>query len=192
MPLSKQQNVLGISNAKIAEVTANTTETYTIGTRMDLPELSSMEVTVSSETKEAVAGLTTVDSMTFKKAYDVKFESANIPLDVIAKINGATLTESGTTPNQIVTVTDKASDVPVLFNLEFDTDFINGEAADLHMELFCVKGFLDVVSKADDYWTCSFEGQGVIRKKDKAFRTITANETRTAIGANDSPSDDLE
>lgn len=185
MPLSKQQNVLGISNAKIAEVTTNTADTYAIGERMDLPELSTMEVTVTSKKKEAKAGLATVASYTFKTAYDVKFESVNIPLDVLAKINGAALKEDGTTPNQTVTVTDKSSDVPVTFNLEFDTDFINGEAADLHMELFCVSGLLDVQSKADDFWTCSFEGQGVARKKDKAFRTITANETKTEIGALD-------
>lgn len=187
MTLSTEQNVLGISNAKIAEVLKNDSTTYEIGSRIDLPELSTMEVTVASEKKEAKAGLTTVASMTLKTAYDVKFESVNIPLKVLAKINGATLEETGTSPNSKIVVTDKASDVPVTFNLEFDTDFINGEAADLHMEMFCVSGLLDVQSKADDYWTCSFEGQGTMRKKDKAFRTITTNETKTEIGAGDTP-----
>ena len=58
---------------------------------------------------------------------------------------------------------------------------MNGEAADFHMELPCVKGILDIVSKADDYWTCSFEGTAVERKSDNVLRLIKANETATAI-----------
>lgn len=181
--MDKQTHVLGVSNAKIAKVTTNTSSTYALDTRLDLPDLSSLEVTVTSEKKEAKAGLSTVASYTFKTAYDVKFESVKIPLDVIAAINGAEITAS----ENSVSVTDKSTDVPITFNLECDTDYVDGEAADLHMVMYCVSGLLDVVSKSDDFWTCSFEGQGVARQKDKAFRTITINKTKTAIGADSTP-----
>jgi len=177
-------HVLGVSNAKIAEVTTNNSTTYAIDERLDVPDLSSVDITVSSETKEAKAGLKTVASYTFKTAYEVKFEQVKIPLEVIAAINGAAIT----TGEDSVVVTDKSSDVPMTFNLEFDTDFVDGDAADFHMEMFCVSGLADVVSKADDFWTVSFEGKGVARQKDDAFREMRINKTKTAIGANDTPS----
>lgn len=177
-----EQNVFSISAAKIAVVSANTSTTYTKGTLIDVPELSSMDVTITKETKDAVYGAgKKADSFTILTGLDVKFESVNIPLEVIAAINGATIETTGETPNQVTTLTDKSTQVPALFNLEFKTDYVNGEAADFHMELPCVKGILDIVSKADDYWTCSFEGTAVERKTDKVLRLIKANETATAI-----------
>jgi hypothetical protein len=182
MTLSKQQNVLGVSDAQIAPITANTTLVYTIGAYIELPELKSLDVTVKSVNKEAVAGFTIVDTFTIKQGYDVKFENLNIDLDVIALINGATLSASGTTPNQINSLIEKGSDIPAQFNLAFKTDLVNGAAADFHMELYCVKGLIDIVSKTDDYYTCSFTGTAYARKLDEAFRKITSNETADEIG----------
>ena len=177
-----EQNVFSISAAKIAVVSANTSSTYTKGTSIDVPELSSMDVTITKETKDAVYGAgKKADSFTILTGLDVKFESVNIPLEVIAAINGATIATTGETPNKVTTLTDKSTQVPALFNLEFKTDYVNGEAADFHMELPCVKGILDIVSKADDYWTCSFEGTAVERKSDNVLRLIKANETATVI-----------
>lgn len=182
MVMDTNQNVFSISDAKIAPVTANTSLTYTKGTYIDVPELSSMDVTITKETKDATYGAgKKADSFTIITGCDVKFESVNIPLEVISLINGSTLTQSGTTPAQINSITDKSTQVPALFNLAFKTDYVNGTPADFHMELPCVKGILDIQSKADDYWTCSFEGTAVERKTDNAIRVITANETAEAI-----------
>ena len=181
MTVETQQNVLAITEAYIAPVTVNTSSTYTKGTKIKLPDLSSLEVTVTSEKKEAKAGLKVADSFTIKTGYDVKFEQVNIPLDVIAAINGATVTQDGTTPSETASVLETESQVPVMFNLEVRSDLINGQAADIHMELFCVKGLLDVVTTADDYWTTSFEGTAFARKKDGAYREIKINETSTPI-----------
>lgn len=181
MTLSLEQKVLSVSDAKIAKITENTASTYTKGTYIDLPELKTLDVTVKSTTKEATAGFAILDTFTIKQGYDVKFESVDIPLEVIELINGATLTQSGTTPDQTVTIVEKSSDVPVMFNLAFRTDFVDSGWADFHMELYCVKGLLDIVSKTDDYYTCSFTGTAYARKSDKAFRAITANETAAEI-----------
>lgn len=176
MTLETQQNVLGITYAEIAPVDVNTKDTYSIGTAVELPDLSSLEITKTTEEKEAKAGLRIADSFTLATGFDVKFESVNIPLDVLAKINGSKLMQTGTTPNQKNVLIDAESDVPAMFNLKAKTDLINGQAAELEIEMFCVKGILDVVSTADDYWTCSFEGKAFARKKDGQYRTITAPE----------------
>ena len=181
-PLYTEQNVFSVSAAKIAPVTVNTSSTYTKGTSMDLPELSSIDVTMTKETKDAVYGAgKKADSFTILTGLDVKFESVNIPLEVLSTINGSTVATSGTTPNQVTTLTDKTTQVPGLFCLEFKTDYVNGAAADFHMEIPCVKGTIDVISKADDYWTCSFEGTAVEKKTDHVLRLIKANETAAAI-----------
>ena len=151
-----EQNVFSISDATIAVVSANTSATYTKGGKK-------------------------ADSFTILTGLDVKFESVNIPLAVIAAINGAEIKTEGTSPAAKTTLVDKSTQVPALFNLEFKTDYVNGEAADFHMELPCVKGILDIVSKADDYWTCSFEGTAVEKKKTNELRIITANETAAAL-----------
>ena len=177
-----EQNVFSISDATIAVVSANTSSTYTKGKRITVPELQSMDVTMTKETKDATYGAgKKADSFTILTGLDVKFESVNIPLEVIAAINGATIKTDGATPNAKTVLVDTSTQVPALFNLEFKTDYVNGEAADFHMELPCVKGILDIVSKADDYWTCSFEGTAVERKKDHELRIITANETAVAL-----------
>ena len=119
--LALQPNVIGVVNAQIAPVTANSSTAYTIGTVLPLPQLKQLTVTVKSIEKEAIAGFTLVDSFTIKQAYDVKFENVNIPLDVMAAINGATLLQNGTAPSQINSVVDASTDVPILFNLSFDT-----------------------------------------------------------------------
>lgn len=180
--MDKNQNVFSISNAKIAPVTTNTSATYAKGTYIDVPELSSMDVTVKSETKEAKygAGLT-ADSFTIITGYDIKFESVNIPLDVIALINGATVTSTTGEGTETNTLIDKNTNIPAMFNLAFKTDYVNGDPADFHMELPCVKGLIDVITKADDYWTCSFTGIATAKKSDGEFRKITANEAVTAI-----------
>lgn len=182
MTISTEQNVFSISDAQIALVTKNTKEDYTTGTLKEVPELSSMDVTITKETKDASYGAgKKADSFTILTGCDVKFESVNIPLDVIAAINGSAIEQTGVTPNQKVVLTDKTTQVPGLFNLQFKTDYVNGEVADFHEELPCVKGILDIVSKADDYWTCSSEGTAVERKKDKVLRIITGNETKQDI-----------
>lgn len=181
--LDTQQNVFSISEAKVAKIATNTSATYEIGTYIDVPELSTMDVTVKTDTKEATYGAGLVaDSFTIKQGFDVKFESVNIPLSVIEMINGTTLTKTDTEGSEKNVLVDAATDVPAMFNLAFKTDFVNGDPADFHMELYCVKGYLDVITKADDYWTCSFSGQAVGRKKDKHIRAITANKTAANIG----------
>lgn len=181
MAMNTEQNVFSISGAKIAPVTANTS-TYTKGTAIEVPELTTMDVTVKSETKEAKYGAGKIaDSFTIVTGYDIKFESINIPLDVIALINGSTVTSSGEVGAEVNTLIDKDTNIPALFNLAFKTDYVNGDPADFHMELPCVKGLIDVITKADDYWTCSFTGIAAARKSDGEFRLMTSNKVKTAL-----------
>jgi len=182
MTMNTEQNVFSISGAKIAAVTSNTSAAYTKGTSIEVPELTTMDVTVKSETKEAKYGAGKVaDSFTIVTGYDIKFESVNIPLDVIALINGSTVTTSGAEGAEINTLIDKDSNIPALFNLTFKTDYVNGDPADFHMELPCVKGQIDVITKADDYWTCSFTGIAAAKKTDGEFRLMSSHKVKTAI-----------
>lgn len=186
--MDKNQNVFSISDAQIAPIVSNTQSTYTKGEYIAVPELTTMDVTLNSETKEATYGAGLIaDSFTIKKGFDVKFESVNIPLDVIALINGATVTSSGTGATEVNVLTEKTTDIPAVFNLAFKTDFVNGDPADFHMELFCVKGQMDVITKADDYWTCSFEGKAVAKKSTGEFRAITANKEKKEIAEDEQP-----
>lgn len=181
MAMNTEQNVFSISGAKIAPVTSNTS-TYTKGTSIEVPELTTMDVTVKSETKEAKYGAGKIaDSFTIVTGFDIKFESVNIPLDVIALINGSTVTSSGEVGAEVNTLIDKDTNIPALFNLTFKTDYVNGDPADFHMELPCVKGLIDVITKADDYWTCSFTGIAASRKSDGEFRLMTSNKVKTAL-----------
>lgn len=180
--MDTQQNVFSITEAKIAKIETNTSATYKIGEYSDVPELSSMDVTVKVDTKDATYGAGLIaDSFTIKQGFDVKFESVNIPLEVIALINGSALVQTSTAGAEENSIVDKTTDVPANFNLAFRTEYVNGEPADFHMEIYAVKGFLDVVTKADDYWTCSFTGTAVGRKSDKAIRKITGNKTAVPI-----------
>ena len=181
--LALQPNVIGAAGAQIAPVITNSSTSYTIGAVMPLPQLKQLTVAVKSVEKEAIAGFSLYDSFTAKQAYDVKFENVNIPLDVMAVINGAALLQNGTAPSQTNTVIDASTDVPIMFNLAFNAIAVNGNIAEFAMELFCVKGLLDVQVKVDDYWICSFVGKGMARQKDGHFRAITALQTSETLAA---------
>lgn len=60
------------------------------------------------------------------------------------------------------------------------TAWCQRSTAEIEIEMYCVKGILDVVTTSDDYWTCSFEGKAFARKTDGLYRTITASETASS------------
>lgn len=194
MTLETGEHVFGVSEAQIALVTKNTATEYKIGTRMSIPDLSSLDITVSSEKKECKAGLTVVASKRKKTGYSVKFENVAIDLKVLAAINGSTMAQTGTTPSQINQIVDSGDDIPALFNMAFICNDVDGAPADLHYEYFAVSGLIDVQQKLDDYCLCSFEGDAVARKKpltvgekqvSNPFRMVTEHETSTTIAADD-------
>lgn len=184
MPLTTQLLSLGVTEAKIAPVTTNTSSTYATGAYVAAPGIKTMTLTAKLNTKEATGDEVIMDAFVLNQGFDVSFENQMLDLNQISTINGSTLTQTGTTPNQINTLVDAGTDVPVMFNLHFRTLYINKANCDFHMEAYCVKGYLDVGVKSGDYWSCSFKGMACARQSDKKFRAITFNETATAIPAN--------
>ncbi|MFA7658773.1 MAG: hypothetical protein WCY19_05010 [Candidatus Gastranaerophilaceae bacterium] len=181
MTLSTQLLALGITDAKIAPVTANTSSSYTIGAYTSIPGIKSVDVTAKTNSKEATGDEKIMGNFIIKQGFDIKFENQMLDLAAIALINGSTLTQTGTTPNQVNSLIDKGSDVPAIFNLNFKTNYVQGQAADTHFEYYCVSGILEVGVKSGDYYSCSFTGTAYARMSDGAFRNQTLNETVTDI-----------
>lgn len=183
MTLQTQVFVVNITEAKIAPVTLNTTSGYTTGEYIELPGLSTVKLTAKTSIKTATENEIPIDSFTLKQGFDVSFDLGLLTMDAIALINGATLNQSGSSPNQVNSFTEASSDNPPLCNLHL-VGTISGQSGDVHIETYCVKGLADIGPQSGDYWKCSYSGSAFARLLDGEFRKITQNETAVAIPSN--------
>lgn len=181
MAITQQAAILGITDCKIAAVTTNTATSYVKGSYIDVPGITEVTCSVILNEKDVTGDEVMLNGFSIKMGYDITFSNQLIDLPTLALINGGTIATSGTTPDEIVTFTEKSSDNTALFDLQFKTDYVDGDPADFHMEFYCVKGYMDVKPVSGDLYSCSFKGKAYARLLDKAFRVVTLNETSADI-----------
>lgn len=181
MTLTKQAVVLGVTDAKVASVTTNTTSTYAKGSYTDVPGIKEVTLSVIADEKEATGDETIMANFIIKKGYELSFNNAMVDLSVVAAINGSSVATSGGNDTEVASLTEFSTDVPAEFNFHFKTDYVDGDVADFHMEYYVCKGHIDVVPKSGDVYEMSFKGKAYPRLSDKAIRCLTMNETAAAI-----------
>ncbi|KKQ09685.1 MAG: hypothetical protein US20_C0005G0005 [Candidatus Pacebacteria bacterium GW2011_GWF1_36_5] len=181
MTLTKQAVVLGITDAKIATVTTNSSTTYAKGSYVDAPGIKEVTVSLIADEKEATGDETILANFILKKGYELSFSNAMVDLTVVSTINGSTVASSGGNDTEVASLTEFSTDVPVEFNFHFKTDYVDGDTADFHMEYYVCKGHMDIIPRSGDVYEMSFKGKAYSRLSDKAIRCITMNETVAAI-----------
>ena len=182
MTLSKQTIVLGIDDAKISELTADSSSALTYGTAVDAPGVQKIEIMPSVTEKGLSSDEKILDYYVKQDYFYWSFNSAQISLDVLAILEGGTVTTNGASPNQVNTYSITQSSMPKYFKLEGKANYSAGAVGDFHFKLYkCKANNIDVQYLASDYAIVSATGVAIATTHDGRIKDYVINETAAAI-----------
>lgn len=102
MPLSHVTKVFAVTDCKLYKVTADPAGgSTTYGPAIDVPGIKSIEISGDVESKQLRGDNSLLDSDTVLTNVSAKIEHAKLSLDALAMMLGQTVTDTGTTPNQV-------------------------------------------------------------------------------------------
>lgn len=183
MAISKTAAFRGISECKIAAVTADTSGSLTYGALYDVPvkDLSITEQRENYELKhdDHVQALESV-----LQSAEINGTIARVPLDVLNIFTGGGITASGTTPDQDQTYDLDYDDTPSYFKLEIVSAKAHadaGDVADIHIQFKkCKIQSLDYQIE-EGFATIKFVAKAIRTINDGQIKSIVFNESSTGI-----------
>jgi hypothetical protein len=182
MTLSKQTVVLGIDDAKIFQLTADTASALTYGSPIDVPGIQKIDLTPKFTEKGLKGDEKILDYYVNLDLIAWEIHSAKVSLDVLEILEGGTTVTTGTTPNQVHTYTVKDTSNPKYFKIEAKASYTAGEAGDFHMRLFkCKATSVDIDYTTQDYAIVSASGIAIPTTNNGNIKEYVINETATAI-----------
>jgi len=184
MTLSKQTILLGIDEAKITAIQSDENSgsdpTYE-ATGYNVPGIQKIGLAPSYTEKGLKGDEKILDYYINLDFIQWEFHSAKISLDVLAILEGGSITPSGTTPNQVNTYSVSTSSAPKYFKIEGKTNYSAGEVGDFHFILYkCKANSVQVEFSTQDYAIVSASGIAIPTANGK-IKNYIINETATAI-----------
>ena len=170
MPLNGAVAPFGLRELKLVPIPS--------GTAVALPWARTLKFTEEPVTNELDADDTTVASVTFLKNVSWELEQGGIDLTAYAALTGRTVTQTGTTPNQVATMKGKGGDAYPYFKLygRAITD-----AGDIHMKFMRAKvNEMEGEFKNGEFFVRKCTGIAIADSNGDIFE-IVRNETATAL-----------
>lgn len=186
MALSHVSKLFAVVDAKMAKMTADPSGgSATYATSIDLPGIKSLEVGGQVNVKELRGDNQQLDVQVTLSNVTATVAHAKISLDALAVMIGSTVTDSGTTPNQIATMTLLGGSTFSYFKLEGKTPTGGSDSptGDAHWVLYkCIlNSFPSLGLAEEDYRTASFGVNCVPRIADSKILDGVLNETAVTI-----------
>lgn len=179
MAISKQTIVLGIDDAQIFELTQDDGNALVYGTAIDVPGIQKIEIAPSTTEKGLSKDEQVLDYYVKTDYFYWAFNSAKISLDVLAILEGGTITTTGTSA---YTYSITESSVPKYFKLEAKANYSAGEVGDFHLRLYkCKANNIDIQYQASDYAIVSATGVAIATTHNGSMKDYVINDTATAI-----------
>lgn len=186
MTLAHFSKTFAVQDAKIKKITADPAGgTTTFATAIDIPGIKSVDVTGVVNIKRLRGDNTLLDVNVVLESLAVKYNYAKEQLDARAVYLGGTVSDSGTTPNQVAKWALDNTGVPGYFQFEAKTptngvDFIGGDA---HLLLYrsMVSNFPGLGFAEEDYKLYEVEAEVMPRLSDGKWIDVIYNETAAAI-----------
>lgn len=183
MAISKTAAFRGISDCKIAAVTADTTANLTYGTLYDVP-IKDLSITENRENYELKHDGQLQELESVLQSANISGAIARVPMDVLNVFTGGNIAASGTTPTQKQTYTMSYSDLPGYFKLEIvsaKAHSDSGDVADIHIQFKkCKVQSLDYTLE-DGFANIKFTAKAIRTINDGQIKTIVFNETASNI-----------
>lgn len=191
MTINKQTVVIGIDDAKIFELTADTSShlTYVKDDNnnhnvISAPGIQKIELTPSVTEKGLSSDEKILDYYVRTDYLYWAFNSAQISLDVLAILEGGTVsqTPSEPTPPEFYTYSVNQTSMPKYFKLEAQAKYSAGTVGDFHLILYkCKANNVDVQYLASDYAIVSATGVAIPTTHDGRIKDYVINGTATNI-----------
>lgn len=182
MTISNQSVVLGIDDAKIFKLTADSSSALIYDSAISLPGLQKIEIASKVTEKELKSDEKVLDYYVNIDYISWMFNSTKISLEALAVLEGGTLTLSGTTPNQVYTYTTSKTSAPNYFKLEAKANYTAGANGDFHLKLYkCKVNNVDIQYLSTDYAIVSATGVAIATTNNGKIKDNVINETATAI-----------
>ena len=183
MAISKTAAFRGISDCKIAAVSADNTGSYTKGTLYDVP-VQNLNITENRENYELKHDDQVQAVESVLQSADISGAIARVPMDVLNIFTGGGVTASGTGDNEIQTYDLDYDDTPSYFFLEIVSAKAHadaGDVSDVHIQFKkCKIQSLDY-SIEDGFATINFSAKAIRTINDGQIKSIVFNESSTAI-----------
>lgn len=134
MALSHISKTFAVSDAKISKITADASGgSTTYATSIDVPGIKSVTIGGDINSQDLRGDNTLLDYNAVLTGISLSFEYAKLQLDALGVMLGGSVTDSGTTPNQVATYSQLATQTFNYFKFEARTptagvDTITGDA----------------------------------------------------------------
>jgi hypothetical protein len=143
MTLSHSSKIIGVDGITLFPVTADSSSSYTCGTGVAVPGVKQFKVT--DKMLEAIFknGKYVEHQKTELETIDFSFGFSKLDLDVKELVEGGTVVDSGTTPNEIVTYSRGGGDEGSYFQLQAQLLEQDNSGGDIVWCLFKCKGKIE-------------------------------------------------
>jgi|GEM_PF-2920145 len=183
MAISKTAAFRGISDCKVAAVTADTTASYTKGTLYDVP-IQNLSITENRQNYELKHDDQVQALESVLQSADISGTIARVPLDILNIFTGGEVTASGSDTTEVQTYDLDYDDSPSYFFLELVSAKAHadaGDVTDVHIQFKkCKIQSLDF-SVEDGFATINFGAKAIRSLYDGQIKSIVFNESSTAI-----------
>lgn len=137
MALAHKTVVYAVKTASIYPMTADPAAgTTTYGTGIVATGMKSIAVTKSYESKKLRGDMHFLDQRSVLVGAEAKIAYAKQNLDLRAVVEGFTVTDAGTTPNQTATAIQQITDVPGFFKIDAQCTGVDSPGQDYHVILY--------------------------------------------------------
>lgn len=183
MVISKTVAFRGISDCKIAAITADTPTGLTYGSLVDVP-IATLTLTEVRDNHELKHDDRVQDIDSVLQSADISGTIARVPLEILEILTGGSITASGTGANEKQTFDLDSTDNSGYFKLEVVSARAHadaGDVGDIHIQYKkCKVQSLDY-SLEEGYATISFTAKAIKTIYDNEIKNIVFNKTAAAI-----------
>lgn len=164
MPVTHTSVVFAVKDAKISPMTADVAGSApTYGAAIDVPGIKSVTVSGDIITSTLRGDFANLAARSALGDVTVEFEHGKLSLDALAAMTGATVTDTGVTPNQVATwgLNGDENFPPFRFQgVSAGADPIAGDVL-LVLNKVTLSSFPDLGFEEDDFRTFTVEGTAV-------------------------------
>jgi hypothetical protein len=186
MALNHVSKVFAVKDAKVRKILTDPAGgSTTKGTSYDVPGIKTVTISGDVNGVELRGDNQRLDYQAILTGIKVEFEYAKLSLDILGVVLGPTVTDSGTTPNQISTLALTGANSAFAY-FEFEAQAVGADTigGDASMILYkCIlDSFPDGLGMAEeDYATYKMSAQAMPRLSDQKWIDVVLHETAVAL-----------
>jgi len=184
MPLSKQSYIFSVKQLKIYKLTADDSTNLTYATGIEIPQVKKLQFKPNFETYQCKHNGKVTDQFNDLIDGEWALEGNLLDVDIVALLEGDTLTTTGTGATEKHSLDLKNTSQPPYFKIEAKVKYTgqNASVKDAHLILpKCIAGGVETNLEEAQYSTFPVSGKALIPVNTGKLRTIELYAADTAL-----------